>query len=72
MDDQQRVIIIVSDLSTFTLHELSGWLAESDLNLDTALNLDGGRSTGIAVGLPGGRTIPAYVSLPIVLGIYTK
>lgn len=73
IDDQGYVIILVCAQPLFTLHNLSGWLAESDLNLDTALNLDGGRSTGIAVSLPGRRKeISAYVDLPIVLAIYTK
>jgi uncharacterized protein YigE (DUF2233 family) len=73
IDDQGYVIILVCAQPLFTLHNLSGWLAESDLNLDTALNLDGGRSTGIAISLPGRRKeISAYVDLPIVLAIYTK
>jgi uncharacterized protein YigE (DUF2233 family) len=73
LDDQQRVIILICDLPIFSLHELSGWLAQSDLNFDTALNLDGGRSTGIAVALPGsGRLIPSYVPVPIALAIYPE
>ncbi|NDJ54431.1 MAG: phosphodiester glycosidase family protein [Chloroflexi bacterium] len=40
---------------------------------DVALNLDGGRSTGIAVNLPGEqRNIPSVVPVPIVLGIYPR
>lgn len=71
LDDHGRVMVLVSDLPIFSLHELSGWLAQSDLNIDSALNLDGGRSTGIAVSLPGGSTlIPSYVPVPIVIGIY--
>jgi uncharacterized protein YigE (DUF2233 family) len=73
LDSQGRLIILVSDLPIFTLHNLSGWLAESDLDLDTALNLDGGRSTGLVVSLPGHRReISAFVDLPIVLAIYPK
>jgi uncharacterized protein YigE (DUF2233 family) len=72
IDDQQRVIILVSNVQ-FTLHELSGWLAESDLNLDTALNLDGGRSTGLSVNVPGHSSLfPAYVPLPIVIAVYPE
>jgi uncharacterized protein YigE (DUF2233 family) len=71
LDDRGRVIVLVSDLPVFSLHELSGWLAQSDLNLDSALNLDGGRSTGIAVSLAGGSTlIPSYVPVPIVISIH--
>jgi uncharacterized protein YigE (DUF2233 family) len=72
IDDQKRVIILVSNVQ-FTLHEIADWLAESDLNLDTALNLDGGRSTGISVNTPGhSLTIPAYVPLPIMIAVYPK
>jgi uncharacterized protein YigE (DUF2233 family) len=70
LDDQRRVIILVSDLPVFSLHELAGWLAQSDLNLDSALNLDGGRSSGLMVGLSGGgRLISSYVPLPIIIAI---
>jgi len=72
LDDQDRVIILVCDVAIFSLHELSGWLTQSDLNMDTALNLDGGRSTGlVAVSANGYTAIPAYVPLPIVLAIYS-
>jgi uncharacterized protein YigE (DUF2233 family) len=73
LDSQGRLIILVSDLPLFTLHNLSGWLAESDLDMDIALNLDGGRSTGLVVSLPGHRReISSFVDLPIVLAIYPK
>jgi len=73
LDDQRRVIVLISDLPVFSLHELAEWLAASDLNLDSALNLDGGRSSGLAVNLPGeDRVIPSYVPLPIVIGIYMR
>lgn len=73
LDNQRRVIVLVSDIPIFTLHSLAGWLANSDLNIDSALNLDGGRSSGLVVALPGEATvIPSYVPVPIVLGIYPK
>lgn len=72
LDDDGYMILFVSDLPIFTLHELSQWLAESDLHLDSALNLDGGRSSGIGVWLPQHQTvIPAFVPLPIVIGIHS-
>lgn len=72
LDDQNRVIVLVCDVPIFSLHELSGWLTQVDLNMDTALNLDGGRSTGlVAVSANGYTDIPAYVPLPIVLAIYS-
>lgn len=71
IDDTGSVVIVLVDGPIFSLLELSRWLAESNLNLETALNLDGGRSSGMVVDVNGIRTdIPAYVPLPIVIGIY--
>jgi hypothetical protein len=50
---------------------LSVFLANSDLNLDTALNLDGGPSSGLVVQAPG-ETIPAYGPLPVVILVYKR
>ncbi|GAB4474106.1 MAG: phosphodiester glycosidase family protein [Anaerolineae bacterium] len=71
IDQQGLVIVLLIDQPIFSLYELALWLSTSDLALDTALNLDGGRSSGLAVSLPGERTIiPAYVPLPIVMLAY--
>jgi uncharacterized protein YigE (DUF2233 family) len=48
-DRQGRLVFIVSPGSVFTLTRLGQWLAASDLDLDTALNLDGGSSSGLLV-----------------------
>jgi hypothetical protein len=74
LDQQGYVVILLIDLPIFTLHGLSLWLAESDLGLDSALNLDGGRSSGLAAAIPGGEStlLPAYVPLPIVIGVYPR
>lgn len=73
LDVEGHVVIVVIDGAILSLYELSQWLAESNLNLDTALNLDGGRSSGMVVTLGSERTvIPAYVDLPIVLAVYAS
>lgn len=72
LDEEGHVIIMVIDGPVLSLYELSHWLAESNLNLDIALNFDGGRSSALAVQAGGERTvIPAYVPLPIVLAVYS-
>ena len=70
IDPDGQVVILVVDYAIFTLHELALWLASSNLTLDMALNLDGGRSSGL-VFQAGGITeiIPSYVPLPIVLAV---
>ena len=46
-DYQERILIIVAPRGYLGLHELACFLADSDLDLDVALNLDGGYSTGL-------------------------
>lgn len=71
LDEQGQIIVLLSDIPLFSLFELSGWLASSGIGFDSVLNLDGGRSSGIAVSLPGeSKTISALVPLPIVIAFY--
>jgi hypothetical protein len=65
-DRTGRFLILVAAKGCFTLRRLSVYLYESDLDLDIALNLDGGPSTGLAVKDPAER-IEAGSPLPIVL-----
>jgi hypothetical protein len=67
-DRQGRFLLILAPLGYFTLHQISAWLTESDLELDIALNLDGGPSTGLLLADPA-EQIPAYSDLPIVITI---
>lgn len=73
LDRQGRLLFIVSPGSAFTLNEMADLLARSDLSLVTALNLDGGSSTGLYVN--GGSqsvAIDAYVNLPLVIVVKEK
>lgn len=69
-DTQGRILLIVVSAPVFTLPELAQILKHSDLELDAALNLDGGRSTGLYL-----RTDAAIVKidsmerLPLVLAV---
>jgi len=68
MDKQGRLLLIVSPSLAFSLDELADLLVSSDLSLQTALNLDGGGSTGLYMN--GGNqkvTIDAITLLPIVI-----
>ena len=70
IDNEGWVVVMVADLPIFTLHQLAEWLAVSGLNLDSALNLDGGRSSGISVATPGEtHLINSVVTVPIVFGV---
>jgi uncharacterized protein YigE (DUF2233 family) len=68
-----RIVIIVCPNGTFTLHQLASYLLQTDLELDIALNLDGGTSTGLSL-LVGEEPveIPSYVPVPAVIAIKSR
>ena len=55
----------------FTLHGLATWLLESDLEIDMALNLDGGTSSGVLVASPPEGS-PAFVAVPAVVALHAR
>ncbi len=68
MDKQGRLLLIVSPNPAFSLDELADLLASSDLDLETALNLDGGTSTGLYVNTESQKVnISSIAMLPIVI-----
>lgn len=68
MDKQGRLLLIVCPSMAFSLDELADLLASSDLSLQTALNLDGGSSTGLYVNSSNQKVaIDALTFLPIVI-----
>jgi hypothetical protein len=70
-DQQGRILFIVTPQGYFTLHKLSVYLTESDLDLDIAINLDGGGSTGLLVADPK-EIIPPKVLLPYVILVHAR
>jgi len=71
IDQDGLILLIISPSATFTLADLGRYLINSDLNLDRALNLDGGASTGLLLADPL-EGIPAFSELPSVLLVYPK
>ena len=67
-DRQGRFLFILATGGTMTLHEMSRYLVESDLDLSIALNLDGGASTGILLADPPEGVAP-FTLLPIVITV---
>lgn len=70
-DKNGNLLFIVAGKGYFTLHRISAWLTASDLNLDIAVNLDGGPSSGIFVDEPR-EGVPAQTSLPFVILVYQR
>ena len=71
VDGDGRILIILATWGSFTLAELSSYLATADFGLVTALNLDGGTSTGLILADPL-ESVPAFVAVPSVITISPK
>jgi uncharacterized protein YigE (DUF2233 family) len=67
-DRQGRILFVLAGTGSLTLHELSRYLAESDMDIALALNLDGGASTGIHLADPIEGVAP-FNQLPIVITV---
>jgi hypothetical protein len=70
-----RILLMLIGVPGISLARLRGWLAwESDnLGIDAALNLDGGRSSGLAVR--AGEVdwfSDSYVDIPVVIAVYQR
>lgn len=71
IDEQGRIIFMVIDQPTVSLYELSRWLPRASLDIESALNLDGGSSTGMAIETEQeSLLVNSKGPLPIVFGIY--
>ncbi len=71
LDEQGRVLFLVSSFGHFTLHGLIRYLDASDLALDRALNLDGGASSGLLLSDPQ-LLVAAFELLPTVIAVYER
>ena len=70
VDRQGRVVFLVSPRPAFSVTGLATWLARSDLDLDSALNLDGGTSSGLLVRTGNGTWgVDSWVPVPAVIEV---
>ena len=68
MDKQGHLLFIASPGQVFSLDQLADQLASSDLSIDTALNLDGGASTGLYINAGHSHiAIDPLTKLPLVV-----
>ena len=68
VDTQGRLLLIASPNPAFSLDELADLLTASDLSIKTALNLDGGSSTGLYVNAGSQHlSLDPFSPLPIVI-----
>jgi exopolysaccharide biosynthesis protein len=69
-DSEGRILFIAAPRGHLSLHEMAVFLAESDMEIDVALNLDGGPSTGLwltaeesPVGIDSRAAVPSVISV---------
>ena len=73
LDRAGRLMLIASPTSDFTLRGFADWLGDGDLDIDRALNLDGGSSTGLFLRSGAlSEQIDSLVPLPLVLLVEPK
>jgi uncharacterized protein YigE (DUF2233 family) len=70
-DNNGRILLLVTSKAYFTLHQLSRYLTNSDLDVDIAINLDGGKSTGILLARPSESIVP-FSPLPVVITVHER
>lgn len=70
-DHQGNILLMIAPQGYFTLHQLSKFLTGMDLDLNIAINLDGGPSSGLLIADPY-EEIPAYSLLPIVITVHPR
>jgi uncharacterized protein YigE (DUF2233 family) len=72
-DKLGRILFIVTVYAGVTLGELANWLGNSNLNIDFALNLDGGASTGLYIATGGpNQFVPSLKAVPVVIALYAR
>jgi hypothetical protein len=74
-DNNGRILLMMTPLVGMTLTDLSASLAESDMQIIHALNLDGGGSSLLYYDPPGAEmpfTFPSLDPVPAVLAVYVR
>lgn len=71
-DENGRLLFIFAPWGSLSLHQFSRYLAESDLDLRLAFNLDGGPSTGMILAGETPLEIPAFSALPVVITAHPR
>ena len=72
LDGAGRVLLLATPLLGPSLAETAAWLASSDLDIESALNLDGGGSTLFYVDGIDEVTIPSLDAVPALLAVWPR
>lgn len=68
-DLNRNILIITTQKPAMSLYGLMQWLIGSELNIDTAINLDGGPSTGLVINHPDFEYSVASFAVPNVISV---
>ncbi len=73
-DDNGKIILLATPVLGLTLRDLSAYLPTSDMNIVTAFNLDGGRSTMMVIKVDNSTetVVSSFDSVPAVLAVYPR
>ncbi|HLU12030.1 MAG TPA: phosphodiester glycosidase family protein, partial [Oceanobacillus sp.] len=72
-DSTGRIILMVTaSFVGMRLVDLSNYLPTTDLDLVTAVNLDGGGSTMMAINVPSPFQVLSFDAVPAVLAVYAR
>jgi len=71
-DRQGRILLMVTPLGQLTLRNAQQWLLNSGLDIHVAVNLDGGKSTGLYLGGDDGSFYPSIDPIPVVIAVYSR
>lgn len=69
-DNSGRILLLIAPRGFFSLHALATWLVASDLDVDIALNLDGGASSGL--WMPNVAQIDSLTAVPVVIAVMSR
>lgn len=70
LDRNRRILFLLAPRGYFSLHELAVWLVTSDFDVDIALNLDGGNSSGLWLDEgPHPIQVDSYTPIPAVISV---
>jgi uncharacterized protein YigE (DUF2233 family) len=72
IDEQGRVLLIATPFLGLRLADLSAFLANADLQLVDAFNLDGGGSTMMYIGARASEFVTSLAPVPAVLAVYPR
>jgi uncharacterized protein YigE (DUF2233 family) len=72
-DNQGQILFIAAPRGTLSLHQMAVFLTESDLEIDVALNLDGGFSTGLWLEADDASTrVDSHVPVPSIISVKAR